>query len=84
MIIGLRTRAHAAKVAAATAGVHLAGKSKPDGTPALSRFVDVGRTSRRIGWRWSRCRCCSICSTGTPIVTLPPDQGVRSCLLGGR
>ncbi|WP_084260238.1 IS607 family element RNA-guided endonuclease TnpB, partial [Mycobacterium avium] len=42
MIIGLRTRAHAAKVAAATAGVHLAGKSKPDGTPALSRFVDVG------------------------------------------
>ncbi|ORB76964.1 IS607 family element RNA-guided endonuclease TnpB, partial [Mycobacterium timonense] len=42
MIVGMPTRAQAAKVAAATGGVHLAGKPKPDGTPALSRYVDVG------------------------------------------
>lgn len=42
MIVGMRTRAQAAKVAALTGGVQLPGKPKPDGTPALSRFVDVG------------------------------------------
>ena len=42
MIVGMRTRAQAAKVAAATGGAHLAGKSKPDGVPRLSRYVDVG------------------------------------------
>jgi putative transposase len=38
----MRTRAQAAKVAAATGGAHLAGRPKPDGAPRLSRYVDVG------------------------------------------
>jgi putative transposase len=38
----MRTRAQAAKVAASTGGAQLAGKPKPDGTPSLSRYVDVG------------------------------------------
>jgi putative transposase len=42
MIVGMRTRAQAARVAALTGGTHLAGKPKPDGTPRLSRYVDVG------------------------------------------
>ena len=42
MIVGLRTRSQAAKVAALTGGVQLPGKPKPDGTAALSRYVDVG------------------------------------------
>ncbi|MDI3314006.1 MAG: IS607 family element RNA-guided endonuclease TnpB [Mycobacterium sp.] len=42
MIVGMRTRAQAARVAAATGGAHLAGKPNPDGTPRLSRYVDVG------------------------------------------
>ena len=42
MIVGMRTRAQAAKVAALTGGVQLPGKAKPDGAAALSRYVDVG------------------------------------------
>jgi putative transposase len=42
VIVGMRSRGQAARVAAATGGAHLAGKPKPDGTPTLSRFVDVG------------------------------------------
>lgn len=42
MIVGMRTRGQAAKVAAATGGAHLAGKPKPDGAHMLSRYVDVG------------------------------------------
>ena len=42
MIVGMRTRGQAERVAALTGGSHLAGKSKPDGTPTLSRYVDVG------------------------------------------
>jgi putative transposase len=42
MIVGMRTRAQAARVAAATGGAKLAGKSKPDGRPTVSRYVDVG------------------------------------------
>jgi putative transposase len=42
MIVVLRTRGQAAKVADATGGAHLPGKPKPDGTVALSRCVDVG------------------------------------------
>ena len=42
MIVGMRTRVQAAKVAALTGGVQLPGKPKPDGTQALSRYVDVG------------------------------------------
>jgi putative transposase len=42
MIVALRTRAQAAKVAELTGGVHLPGKPKPDGDQALSRYVDVG------------------------------------------
>jgi putative transposase len=42
MIVGMRTRAQAAKVAGLTGGVQLAGRPKPDGTPTLSRYVDVG------------------------------------------
>lgn len=42
MIVGMRTRAQAAKVAALTDGVQLAGKPKPDGIQALSRYVAVG------------------------------------------
>lgn len=42
MIVQMRTRAQAEKVAAATGGVQLAGKPKPDGTPTLSARVDVG------------------------------------------
>jgi putative transposase len=38
----MRTRGQAARIAAATGGAHLAGKPKPDGTPTLSRYVDVG------------------------------------------
>jgi putative transposase len=42
MIVGMRTRVQAAKVAAATGGAHLAGKPNPEGAPRLSRYVDVG------------------------------------------
>jgi putative transposase len=42
MIVGMRTTKQAAKVAGVTGGVQLAGKPKPDGTPTLSRYVDVG------------------------------------------
>jgi putative transposase len=42
VIIGMRTRKQAARVAAATSGAHLPGTPKPDGTPTLSRYVDVG------------------------------------------
>ena len=42
MIVALRTRGQAAKVADATGGAQLPGKPKPDGTVALSRCVDVG------------------------------------------
>ncbi|MGH3970000.1 MAG: IS607 family element RNA-guided endonuclease TnpB, partial [Mycobacterium sp.] len=42
MIVGMRTRAQAAKVAGLTGGVQLPGKPTPDGTSTLSRFVDVG------------------------------------------
>jgi putative transposase len=42
MIVALRTRAQAAKVAELTSGVQLPAKSKSDGTPTLSRYVDVG------------------------------------------
>lgn len=38
----MRTCAQAAKVAGLTGGVQLAGKPKLDGTPTLSRWVDVG------------------------------------------
>ena len=38
----MRTRTQAARVAELTAGTHLAGKPKPDGSVPLSRFVDVG------------------------------------------
>jgi putative transposase len=42
MIVQMRTRAQAQKVAAATGGVQLPGKPKRDGTPTLSARVDVG------------------------------------------
>jgi len=42
MIVGMRTRAQAARVVAATGGAHLPGKPNPDGTARLSRYVDVG------------------------------------------
>ncbi|WP_301123551.1 IS607 family element RNA-guided endonuclease TnpB [Mycolicibacterium fortuitum] len=42
MIVAMRTRAQAERVAALSGGAQLAGKPKPDGTPTLSRFVDVG------------------------------------------
>lgn len=42
MIVGMRTRAQAAKVAELTGGMQLAGKPKPDGAVVLSRYVDVG------------------------------------------
>lgn len=42
MIVALRTRAQAQKVAGLTSGVQLAGKPKLDGTQTLSRCVDVG------------------------------------------
>lgn len=42
MIVGMRTRAQAVKVAAATGGAHLAGESKSDGVRGLSRYVDLG------------------------------------------
>lgn len=42
MIVGMRTRKQAAKVAELTGGAQLPGKPKPDGTPTLSRFVDIG------------------------------------------
>lgn len=42
MIVQMRTRAQAAKVAAATGAAHLAGKPKSDGAQTLSRYVDVG------------------------------------------
>jgi putative transposase len=42
MIVTMRTRAQAARVAAQCGGVQLPGKAKPDGAPTLSRLVDVG------------------------------------------
>ena len=42
MIVGMRTRGQAARVGALTGGTHLSGKPKPDGTPTVSRYVDVG------------------------------------------
>lgn len=42
MIVRMRTRMQAMRVAAATGGTHLPGEPKPDGTPRLSRYVDVG------------------------------------------
>ncbi len=42
MIVGMRTRAQAEKVAELTGGVQLPTKPTPDGTAALSRYVDVG------------------------------------------
>ena len=42
MIVQMRTRAQAEKVAARTGGVQLSGKPKRDGTPTLSARVDVG------------------------------------------
>jgi len=42
MIIRMRTRAQAARVAAMTGGAHLPSKPKPAGAPGLSRYVDVG------------------------------------------
>jgi putative transposase len=42
MIVGMRTVAQAAKVAELNGGVQLPGRPKPDGTPSLSRYVDVG------------------------------------------
>jgi putative transposase len=42
MIVQLRTGRQAVKVAALTGGVQVPGKPKPDGTAALSRYVDVG------------------------------------------
>jgi putative transposase len=43
MIVGMRTRAQAATVAALTGGVQLPTMPKPDGAAALSRYVDMGR-----------------------------------------
>src|SRR6476620_2393035 len=42
MIVGMRTRKQAARVAALTCGVQLPGKPRADGTMGLSRYVDVG------------------------------------------
>jgi putative transposase len=42
MIVGMRTVKQAAKVAGLTGGLQLPGKPKLDGTPSLSRYVDVG------------------------------------------
>jgi putative transposase len=42
MIVGMRTVKQAAQVAELTGGVQLGGKPKPDGTRALSRYVEVG------------------------------------------
>jgi putative transposase len=42
VIVALRTRAQAAKVAGLTGGTQLPGKPKPDRTQPLSRYVDVG------------------------------------------
>jgi putative transposase len=42
MIVGLRNRGQADRVAALTGGVQLAGKPKRDGTASLSRYVAVG------------------------------------------
>ncbi len=41
MIVGMRTRRQAGKVAELSGGVQLPGKPRPDGTPTLSRYVDV-------------------------------------------
>ena len=38
----MRTRGQAARVGALTGGTHLCGTPKPDGTPTVSRYVDVG------------------------------------------
>ena len=38
----MRTRGQAARVGALTGGTYLSGTPKPDGTPTVSRYVDVG------------------------------------------
>jgi hypothetical protein len=42
VIVGMRTCQQAARVAAVTGGVQLAGRPDKNGTPRLSRLVDVG------------------------------------------
>jgi putative transposase len=42
VIVGMRTCKQAAKLAGLTGGAQRAGKPKPDGTPRLSRYVDIG------------------------------------------
>jgi putative transposase len=42
MIVGMRTVTQAAKVAQLTRGAQLPGRPKPDRTPSLYRYVDVG------------------------------------------
>ena len=42
MIVALRTRTQAAKVAELVGGTQLPGKPKPDGSTPLSRYVDLG------------------------------------------
>ncbi|WP_343577378.1 hypothetical protein [Mycobacterium sp.] len=42
MIVQMRTRAQAARVAAATGGVQVPGKPKRDGTPTLAARVALG------------------------------------------
>jgi hypothetical protein len=50
MIVALRTRGQAAKVAELTGGAQLPGTPKPDGTAALSWYVDAERGIWCIVW----------------------------------
>ena len=77
MIVALRTGEQAAKVAVLTGGVQLPGEPKPDGTAALSRYVDMGADFERcrsagggvgVGFvralRWGRRQLCRHRITG--------------------
>lgn len=80
MIVGMRTRAQAEKVAARTGGMGLAGRPKPDGSPTLSRYVGVGGEfepyraaveSVSVLFELYDCDAVSYASTGSPGAKVP-------------
>jgi putative transposase len=84
MIVAMRTRAQAAKVAAATGGAHLPGKPKPDATPALSRFVEVGGDFEAHRPAVESVSVLFDLYDGTPSATPRRVARVRRCPPGGR
>jgi putative transposase len=76
MIVGMRTRAQAATVAEVTGGVQLPGKPRPDGTPTLSRYVDVGADFEAHRVAVESVSVLFDLFDGTPRAMPPPDHPV--------